>query len=170
MNTKEIINECLGDLIPKKVLDIGIGKGRCSKRFLKKGSQVFGIDIKKKDNFEGINFIESNIKDFEFKEEYDLIIASLVLHFLKKDVSEKIIKDMKNSTNVGGHNFILTMNTKDNCSKGNESNFYVSKEKLKNLYYDWKIIKSGDFETPFEEHDNLKSHKHQLSFILAKRI
>ena len=58
---------------PKRVLDIGIGKGRCSKRFLKRGSEVFGIDIKKKSNLEGIHFIKSNIKHFKFEEEYDLI-------------------------------------------------------------------------------------------------
>ena len=77
---------------------------------------------------------------------------------------------MKNSTKIEGYNFILTINPKDDCFKGKENNFYVSEEQLKKIYSDWGIIKSGNFETPFEEHDNLMPHKHQLSFILAKRI
>jgi hypothetical protein len=41
--------------------------------------------------------------------------------------------------------------------------------KLKQLYSKWEIIKSGNFETDLEEHNNLKPHKHQLSFILARK-
>ena len=49
MNTKEVINDCLKNIKPKTVLDLGIGKGRCSKRFFKKDEIVIGIYIIKKD-------------------------------------------------------------------------------------------------------------------------
>ncbi|NMB66507.1 methyltransferase domain-containing protein [Candidatus Woesearchaeota archaeon] len=168
MNTNEIIKTCLKDLEPKNVLDLGIGKGRCSKIFLKKGVEIIGVDLKDY-KIPGIKFVKSNIKNFDFKENFDLIIASLVLHFLNKDLSLEIIKKIKTFTNKNGHNFILTMNKRDNLFKKNKNNFYFDEEELKELYKDWEIIKSGNFETDLEEHDNLKPHKHNLSFILTKK-
>lgn len=170
MNTKEMINSCLNNLFPKKVLDLGIGKGRCSKRFIEKGSKIIGVDLENKYLPKEIKFIQSNINDFNFKENYDLILASLILHFFKKKVSQEIIEKMKNSTTTQGYNFILTMNQKDDCFKSKENNFYVDKEELKKLYSDWEIIECEDFETDLEEHDGLNPHKHHLSFILAKNL
>ena len=168
MNMNEVIKKCLDNLQPKEVLDLGIGKGRCSKRFLRKGSKITGVDLIN-NNLTWAKFIQSNINDFSFDENYDLIIASLVLHFLNLNDSKAIVEKMKKSTKQGGHNFILTMNKEDNFFKSKESNFYIDANNLKNLYSDWKIIQSGDFETDLEEHDNLKPHKHNLSFILAKK-
>jgi len=169
MNTNEVINNCLNKLSPKKVLDLGIGKGRCSKRFLQKGSIITGVDLVNT-TIPGINFFQCNIKDFKFNQDYDLIIASLVLHFLKLDVSKDIIEKMKESTVSGGYNFILTMNKEDNFFRSKKENFYLNKNDLEKLYPDWEIIQSGDFETDLEKHDDLKPHKHNLSFILAKKI
>ena len=168
MNTKEVINDCLKNIKPKTVLDLGIGKGRCSKRFFKKDARVIGIDIIKKDLPKKIEFIKSSIKDFDFKENYDLIIASLVLHFLKKEDSFEIIKKMKNSTNKEGHIFIIAMTPKDNLFKDNQSKFYILEDELKELFFDWKTIQIGTYETGLESHGNSPHHNHNLCFILAK--
>lgn len=168
METNKIINECLNNLSPKKVLDLGIGKGRCSKRFLQKGSAVTGVDLVNP-NISGIDFFQSDIRDFDFNQKYDLIIASFVLHFLKLDVSKNIIKKMKEATGSEGYNFILTMNKKDELFKTRKEDFYLDKEELEKLYSGWEIVRSGDFETDVEEHDGLKPHKHNISFILAKK-
>ena len=45
MNTNEVIKNCLNNLQPKEILDLGIGNGRGSKRFLEKGSNIFGVDL-----------------------------------------------------------------------------------------------------------------------------
>lgn len=169
MKTNDVIKDCLNKLTPKKVLDLGIGKGRCSKRFIEKGSEILGVDLENKGLRKEIKFIKSNIKNFCFKGQYDLIIASLVLHFFRVETSKEIIEKMKNSTESNGYNFILTMNSKDNCFIGKENNFYLDKEELKKLYCGWEIIQFGDFETDLEEHGNLKPHNHNLSFILAKK-
>ncbi len=169
MNTKEVINTCLRNLSPKTVLDLGIGKGRCSKRFLKKGASVRGIDLFKKDLPKKIEFIKSNIKDFNFKENYDLIIASLVLHFLKEKKSFNVIKKMKSSTNKGGHIFIIAMTPEDSLFKSNQDKFYIFEHGLKELFSDWKIIQIGTYKTPLEKHGNFPVHYHNLCFILAKK-
>ena len=61
MKTNEIINDCLGNLNPSVVLDLGIGKGRCSKRFLKEKIKIIGADKINRGLPKGINFIKSNI-------------------------------------------------------------------------------------------------------------
>jgi len=169
--TEEVLKECLDSLNPKTVLDLGIGKARCSERFLKKEARITGVDIKKQILPEKIRFILQDIRKFDFPKIYDLIIASLVLHFFKKQISEKIIQRMKESTSKNGYNFILFMNLKEENAglKSQQGWFYVSLSEIKKIYSDWEIVKSGEYETPLEKHDNLPEHKHNLSFILARK-
>lgn len=169
MKTSDLIKSCLDSLSPKMVLDLGVGKGRCSKRFLQKAYSITGVDLIKQE-IPGINFIQSNIKDFKFNQKYDLIIASLVLHFLKFKTSKEIIKKMKTSTEIKGHNFILTIDEEDGFFKKRPENFYPNEKILKEIYSDWEIIKSGNYETDMEEHDGSEPHKHHISFILARKI
>ena len=168
--TKQIMLKCFKDLNPKKVLDIGICKCRCSRGFVEKGAKVTGIDIKEMELPKEIKFILSDIRKYEFKEKYDLIIASLVLYFFKKPEAFEVILKIKENTLVNGFNFILNMNPDDANFKKRSDNFYVTEEKLKELYSDWEIMKSGFFETPLEEHSDIPYHKHNISYVLAKRL
>jgi len=168
MNTKNKIQEYLKGLNPKKILDLGCGKGRISKRFIKEGCKIVCVD---KDDFskflpKHINFIQKDIKDFNIRENFNLIISSMVLHFLLKEEAIKIIKEMKNKVPLGGYNFILCMS--NNERKKRAENFYPSLEELKKLYLDWNV-KCEEFETDVEEHDNLPPHKHKLIILLAKK-
>lgn len=169
--TPEVLRECLSPLKPKKVLDLGIGNARCSKRFLEKNVRVIGVDIKKADLPEEIDFILQDLRNFDFPERYNLIIASLGLHFLKKQISQEIIQRMQAATLKNGYNFILFMNPKEENAqlKIKQGWFYISLEEIKKIYSGWEIIKSGSYETPLEKHDNLPEHKHNLSFILARK-
>jgi len=169
MDINYSLGGCLDKLAPKKVLDLGIGNGLRSRRFIKKGSKITGVDKIKMELSPEINFVLSDIKDFEFKESYDLILASLVLHFFKKSEAMKIIKKMKKYTEIGGYNFILNMTPKDYFANKKPENFYIKEEELKKIYSDWEIVYSNSFETPLEEHDNLPPHKHFLTIILAKK-
>jgi len=169
-STKEILNECLNQLNPKNVLDLGIGSGRCSIRFLKKGASITGVDRIKKELPSEINFIKKDIRDFIFSKKYELIIANLILHFLKRQEALNIIKKIKENTLTGGYNFILCMASKNNSTQKNKEKFYPSLDELKSLFIKWDIVKSGEYETPMEEHDNLAPHKHKIVYILAKRI
>jgi len=166
----EIIDKCLKDLEPKSVLDLGCGLGRASLRFANKSIKVKGIDFKDKEisnkNFE---FIKSNVKKFVFKEKYDLIIASLVLHFLKKDDAIQMIEKMKKNTQEGGFNFLVCMSNEDDCSKQKPENFYPNLTLLKKIYNNWEIVKQVQDFTELEGHGNLKPHKHNLIFMLFKK-
>ncbi len=164
------INECLDSLSPKNVLDLGVGTGKRSIRYLKKGARVLGVDKIERELPAGIDFQKLDIREFKFEEEYDLIIASLVLHYLKIEEAVEVVRKMKASTEVGGHNFVLMLNPDDGFAKGHSDRFHVFEKDLEELYSDWEIVKSGSFETPMEEHDGLAPHKHSVSFMLAKKL
>jgi len=150
----------------RKTLDLGCGKNPLSLEFEGSITAVDKEDLKLPTK---IKFIKKNIREFKIIEKYDLIIASLVLHFLKKDKAIKILEEMKRCTLPKGYNFIVGLGKKDNGFKKFPIAFYTTLKELKNLYDGWKIIDKGDFETDFEKQENLHSHRHHIIYILIKR-
>lgn len=173
IKTKELIQKYLAELDKfsiKKILDLGCGNGRLSLGFAKKGINVIGIDkIDRSILNEHFKFIQEDIKNFKFDGKYDLIIASLVLHFLKKEAAMKIIGEIKSNTEERGFNFLICMSNEDDCSKAKPENFYPDLELLKQIYDSWEIIKSDNDFTEIEEHDNLSPHRHNLIFLIARK-
>ncbi|MBU2496983.1 MAG: methyltransferase domain-containing protein [Nanoarchaeota archaeon] len=154
----------------KTVLDLGCGKGRISLRFARKGIKVDGVDIKDNNiSTENFTFIQKDFEDFEIAKKYDLIIASFILHFMKKEMAVELISKMKENTQNKGFNFLICMTNLDNSFKRNPENFYPDIDLLKKLYSDWKLIKYNQDFTELEEHDNLKSHNHNVIFFLAEK-
>lgn len=165
---REMISQYAKLLKPKEVLDLGCGKGMISLRFAEMGANVTGVD-KREQEFanRNFNFIQQDIRDFKFSKNYDLIITAFVLHFISNSDAIKTIRKIKNHTKIGGYNFLVCLSEKDGfCNKGK---FYSNSNKLKELYYDWKIIKFNQGFTPMEEHGNLKPHRHNLIFMLARK-
>lgn len=168
MNTRIKINEYLKEIKPKKILDLGCGKGGILRKFLDKDCNITGVDKK---NFrellpKTINFIQEDIRDFNIKNKFDLIISSMVLHFFLKKDALKIIQKMKKNVYVGEYNFILCMS--NNEQRTRENHFYPSLKELKEFYSGWNI-KCEEFETDIEEHDGFPPHKHNLIILLAKK-
>ncbi|VVB78138.1 Trans-aconitate 2-methyltransferase [uncultured archaeon] len=168
INTNDLTSDYIRDLNPKEVLDLGCGKGRISLMFLKKGSNVVGVDKKTNEICQkNFKFINSDILDFKIDKKYDLIIASLVLHFLEKSDAIRIIRDIKENTSENGYNLLLCLSKKDDFYK--KGNFYPDLDEVKKIYSDWKIVKSTQDFTPIEEHGGLKPHRHNIVFVLAKK-
>lgn len=174
ISVKQLTSEYLDNLNNiKSVLDLGCGPGRKSLRFTKKGMEVTGIDKKEikitQDNF---NFIQEDIRKFQFRKNYDLIIASMVLHFLKKEKAIKMIQKIQENTEPKGYNFIICMSNEDDCAKERPDNFYPTIKELKELYPEskWKHIKFIQDYTDWEEHGETQKHKHNLIILLVQRI
>ena len=153
----------------KKVLDLGCGKGLMPLFFSRKGIKTKGIDRRntfEENTFENFEFVLGNIAIESFEEDNDLIIASLILHFFRKDKIFRLFEKMKSSTSEEGYNFIVCMSNLD--SMKSEEKFFPTKEEILSFYEGWKIEKEFQGETEIEEHSNLPPHKHNLIFLILK--
>ncbi len=168
IKTKEMISEYTKQLKPKEVLDLGCGNCVISYRFAETGANVTGVDKREQEcAFKNLNFVNKDIREFEFSRNYDLIIASFVLHFLNNSEATEIIRKIKDHTEIGGYNFLICLSNED--SFYDKEKFYPTSNELKRLYSDWKIIKFSEGFTPTEEHGNFKPHRHNLVFLLARK-
>ncbi len=159
-----------------KVLDLGSGEGRDLLFLAKKGFNVTAMDIsargiertKKLAEEKGVKIktVIGDIKQFEFREKYDLIISMAFLHFLKLIEIKKIISKMKEMTNVGGYN-VITAFTEDNPFKKFPHLF--AKDELKKFYSDWDILKYKEFITLPETHGDGLPHRHGKVVLISRK-
>lgn len=160
------------NLIPgKEVLDLGIGQGRNSIPLAELGFNVTGVDYSTKcleictNNCNKLNLVHSDIRTFDIKKDkYDIILSSYVLHFLHKDDSYKIIKNIKNNIKNNGivyisvfsldHSRFIKHSTSsdfeilDNNILHNKINdtfvSFFTKEEILKLFSDFKTILISD--------------------------
>lgn len=159
-----------------KVLDLGAGNGVNSIFLTKKGFKVTAIDKSKEQisrlielsNKESIkiNYIIEDIRKYEPKEKFDLIISIATLHFLEKKEIINVIEKIKNNTKKNGLN-VISVFTKENPDK---SFPYLFKKKgLKDFYIGWDILYYKEFLGDLEKHDNHNWHRHAFANIIAKK-
>lgn len=171
------------DKIPENcdVLDMGCGDGRHSLYLAQKGFNVDAFDISEnginklntlaKNNNLKINAWVEGVEDFIFKKKYDLIIAHGLFQFIKKDIRDKAIKEMKNATNMGGYNIIAVFTDVIELPK-DMSPYLIGIFKdgeIKDYYSDWII---EDFQTYIfeDEHENNIKHNHAINKLIVKNI
>jgi cyclopropane fatty-acyl-phospholipid synthase-like methyltransferase len=171
--TQDEINKIIFQLSQypiKTALDLGCGKGRISMRLAEKGIKVLGIDIKEGNlKHENFRFSKENVNNFGFNEKFDLVICSLLLHFLRKEEAVTLIKKIQLSTLPKGLNLFICLSDKDDLYKQKSLNFYPSLKSLKEIYCEWEILKEMQDVTEIEDHDNLGNHQHNLIILLLRK-
>jgi SAM-dependent methyltransferase len=134
------VNDLLGDIRGKKVLDFGCGTGIYAKALVKKGAEVKGFDISedmfsiaRKEN-PSLDLRQGSGYKIPFKEKFDIVLASLVVHYF--DDWNKMFQEVARVLKKGGY-FIF--------STGNPVMESVKKEKQdvnyfhdKNICVSWK--------------------------------
>ena len=156
------------NLVPgKKVLDLGIGQGRNSIPLAELGFNVTGVDYSTKcleickNTCNKLNLVKSDIRTFDIeKDKYDMILSGYVLHFLHKNDSYQIIKNIKNNIKNNGIVYISVFSLEDpkfskhstssdfeildnNILHNKVNDTYVSffsKDEVLNLFSDFKTI------------------------------
>jgi len=106
-----------------KILDLGTGTGRNAclmRKYLSKQGKFIGIDISKEmisqfkkrcANFPNVKIIHSRVdQSLPFREEFDKVFISFVLHGFPQDVREGIIKSVYKVLKRNGIFFILDYN------------------------------------------------------------
>ena len=163
------------------VLDIGCGDGRNSIFLAKMGHKVTAINIsqsgvnKLKQKANDLNFkINTKVMDansFEFKIEYELVIAYGVLHLIQHEKRKELLTKIKKYTKLNGYNIILVF-TNELPPPTDLAEFMVglyNEGELFQEYINWEIIKKSSYVLN-DEHPGGIKHQHPINKIISKKI
>jgi len=159
------------------VLDLGCGEGRHALYLATKGFDVTAIDrdIEKLSEFSKntkmlrlkIKIIKNNIATYHIFGAYDLILANMSLHFLKKKQIDNVVEHMKKHTKVGGLNVVGVLTRKE--PKGYRPHLFKENE-LKSYYKDWKVLQynEGYSSAPIRTSTDVFRRQHRAIMIARK--
>lgn len=162
------------------ILDIACGDGRHAVFLAQNGFQVDAFDISHNgidklkriatENDIKLNAWVEDVRNFKFIKEYDVIISHGLFQFIKKDLREKVISDMKEHTKTGGYNILAVFtNTLELPEDLAPHMIGVFKEgEIREYYKDWIIedFQSYVFE---DEHENDIRHTHAINKLVVKK-
>lgn len=153
------------------VLEVGIGTGKNLPMLLERGYKIDGIDIseqaisdlKKRFTTSSCTFMKADIRDYTIEpNSYDLIVCSMVLHYIDKYELANIATKMQNGLKSNGHLFVSVLSVNDPLNYVTPSqNTYVKTfftcEIVKRLFDRLQIVELSDtysYESKREHPDN----------------
>jgi|TARA_Y100000310_G_C20480596_1_gene714485 SAM-dependent methyltransferase len=147
----------LGNVKNKKILDFGCGTGIYAKILTRKGAKLKGFDISKgmlniaKKENPKLNFKLGSGYNIPFKEKFDIVVASLVVHYLKD--WNKMFREVSKVLKKGGYFIFSTGNpvvearkNKTGKRKVNILDNYFNEGKI---YITWEDNKGKEMKIPF---------------------
>lgn len=157
---RDIIKKILDYKKDGTVLDMGAGFGRNAIFLAQQGFQVTAVELNDKplqnlqknaeENKVTIKTIQSDIKDFKSSEKFDVVISTMVLHFLSRDEIVSTIQNMKALTNPNGLNVISAYTDKN---INNLRPYMFKSGELKEFYEDWEVSFYEEIGYVAEEED-----------------
>ncbi len=138
-----------------KALDLGCGRGRNALYLNLLGFDVTALDH----NQESIDFLNhmiekegaQNIKtelydinQANVEGEFDLIVSTVVMMFLKRERIPAIIENMQKNTKVGGYNLIVCAMSTDDYPCPMPFSFTFKEGELKEYYQGWELVKYNE--------------------------
>jgi tellurite methyltransferase len=160
---KQILSQILALRLKGKFLDLGCGEGGLALELARKGFDVTCIDISKKaiskiktkakNEKIKINALAEDIEDYRIQDNYDIILALGIIHFLGEK-SGNYIKSIQEHTKNQGINIIDTFINK-----------WLPQNKLKQLYQNWKIIEYEEYKQKL-----ISGNKKWMNLIVCEKI
>lgn len=187
---KELVNK-FKHKDQKKALDLGYGAGNYTKYLLDSGFSVVSVDMVDKSIFSNkcieeikskkLKIVEMDINDYNSQQKIDFLVCKDVLHYLKRENVEKILKNITDNTNKNGYHYLVVftdINRKDENGKQkiieNEANFSLEDiiKLVKKYYKDWDVkinVKSYKEKDKFSDTNDYYFRANQIT-IIAKKI
>ena len=146
-----MIAPCVQHIIKYKqsgtVLDLGTGTGKHALYLAKQGFTVTAVDndklkvaeLRRRLKQEGvaIKVVRADAMRFAFTKKYDIIIATMLLHFLKPRQIGMLVARIKAHTKSGGLNVVSAYT--DIHPLGTKP-YLFKKDELKNHYSGWHLL------------------------------
>lgn len=133
-----------------KVLDMGCGQGRNALYLGLKGFDVTAVDNNPHavQNVEELAHIEElNVRAFEYdlnaaniQENFDYMVATVVFMFLMPRYVPDVIANMKEHTNPGGYNLIVSAMDTEDFPCPMPFPFKFGEGELREYYKDWELV------------------------------
>lgn len=150
------VKSALSSLKIGRALDIGCGTGRNS-LFL----QQYGFHVDAWDNNENslrklndillheqINHVKIEQRDlnenYAIEQEYDFILSTVVLMFLRPETIAPLIRSMQKATKIDGYNLIVCAMDTDDYPLSVAFPFAFKPNELSQYYQDWHIVKYNE--------------------------
>lgn len=162
---------------PIKILDIGCGEGKDAVFFAKNGYIVSAFDITDKGLDKGkllaekcgvyVDFFKADIMDYRLDDTYDIIFSSGIFHFIKPEVRNELIENLKTHTNENGIHAINVFVEKPFVKSKTENRYAWKSGELFTYYHDWY------FHTMKEELFDCNSggipHQHCMDTMIVEK-
>ena len=151
-----LVVQIAGLLSSGTVLDLGAGNGRNAFYLANQGFNVVAVDVdeerieelKRKSDLESkkVVVVESDINAFHPTQQFDVVLCTMVLHFLSPDNVKSMIEKMKEWTKKGGYNVVTAYSDKNESGK---RPYLFGRNELRDYYKGWNVLSYEEKPTPW---------------------
>ncbi|MDN3233370.1 methyltransferase domain-containing protein [Priestia megaterium] len=166
-----------------KVLDLGCGEGRNALYLATQGFDVTAID-RSKDAIAKlhkmaakagvkVNAFDGDLSKYEITEEYDIVLAHGVLHWLANDQWKRLLTQAKENTRPGGLNIFTVKYFNEEFIAPEEfvsagfANSFEPNEIL-DFYEGWETIRF-DVYAKWDSHPGIDIHCHPVEKLVSRK-
>ena len=172
-----IVEHALEFVKSGKALDFGSAGGVNSFYLAEKGFDVTAVDnnsdalseLEKRndDSDKKVTIINSDIREFSSTDKYDIIVCTMVLHFLDGKGVDEVVHKMQSMTQESGVNVITVYTDKNEPGK---RPYLFHEDELRNLYDKWEVVYYDEaptmwFQMPGED----EPRRNHAAYLIAQK-